>query len=254
MLSLASRWRESLRRLARRAALAVRLIPPARLTIIGARGGTVIASALGREWRVRYPDRITVTLPRGELVHAAAVPDPRFRLVALILNGEERPVRELVFRLLTDSELTAAFEPRWWRAQVFWQLHVEERRRSHRSPRVSSELRIYTYTVAENAREAEEALGDVDRLFAELQDPDHCEPPGSAIYSFEPAVESGHAWLDRQPPEGIEVAEVDADEVEEPDRIFAYMAAYRRNRVWHSYKWRRERDKWVLVERDGRPL
>ena len=252
------RFRESLARLARRAAVAVRIIPPVRLTVVGARGGTVIASSEGRTVRVRYPERVTMVLPRGAMVYVRAEPDPRYRLVALRIDGEEINRSEHAFRIMHDTTVTAVFEPRYWRVQVMWQLIVPERYRRRRSPRVSAEARIYVYTVAEDEREAEQALRedgrDADDLFEELRDPATCAPPGSALVSFDAAEERRRAFIDRIPADGIEVAEVDADEVEELDAIFAYAATYRRNRLWHSYKWRRDPDRhlWILIERDGR--
>ena len=252
------RYREAFARLARRAAVAVRVIPPVRLTVIGATGGTIIASSEGRTLSVRYPDRATVILPRGAMVYVRAEPDRRHRFVALVVNGEELNRSEYVFRIMEDTTVTAIFEPRYWRVQVMWQLIVPERYRRRETPRVAAEARIYVYTVAEDEREAEQALRegrrDADDLFEELRDPACCRPPDSALVSFGVAEERGRAFLDRLPAYGVEVAEVDADEVEELDTIFAYAAIYRRDRVWHSYKWRRDREEheWVLIERDGR--
>ena len=253
------RFRESIARLARRAAVAVRIIPPVRLTLIGAEGGTVTAMSEGRTWSVRYPERITVVLPRGVMVFVRADPDPRHRFVALRIDGEEVNRSEYVFRIMHDTTVTAIFEPKYWRVQVMWQLVVPERVRRRRTPRVAAEARIYTYTIAEDEREAEQALRegrrDADDLFEELRDPAYCRPPDSAFVSFDVAEERRRAFIDRIPADGIEVVEVDADEVEELDVIFAYAATYRRNRLWHSYKWRRDPDEhvWVLIERDGRP-
>ena len=253
------RFRESIARLARRAAVAVRIIPPVRLTIIGARGGTITASSEGRTISVRHPERVTMVLPRGVTVYVRADPDPRHRFVALRIDGEEINRSEHIFRIVEDTVVTAIFEPKYWRVQVMWQLIVPERYRSRDSPRVSAEARIYVYTVAEDEREAEQALRedrrDADDLFEELRDPACCRPPDSALTSFDVAEERRRAFIDRIPAYGMEVVEVDADEVEEPDAIFAYAAIYRRNRLRHSYKWRRdsEEHEWVLIERDGRP-
>ena len=254
------RFSESLARLARRVAVALRVIPPARLTVIGARGGTIIASSEGRVIRVRHPDRATMVLPRGAMVFIRAEPDRRHRFVALIIDGEEINRSEYAFRITRDTAVTAVFEPRYWRVMVMWELAVPERVRRRRTPRVAAEARIYTYTIAEDEREAEQALRedgrDADDLFEELQDPASCLPPGSALVSFELAEERRRAYVDRIPADGVEVAEVDADEVEELDAIFAYAAIYRRRAVWHSYKWRRDRERhlWVLIERDGRRI
>ena len=254
------RYREALARLARRAAAAVRIIPPVRLTVVGARGGTVIASSEGRTISVRHPERAAMVLPRGVVVYVRAEPDRRFRFVALAVDGEEIGRSEYVFRIMHDTTVTAIFEPKYWRVQVMWQLAVPERIRRRRTPRVAAEARIYTYTIAEDEREAEQALRedgrDADDLFEELRDPACCVPPGSALVSFDLAEERRRAFIDRVPADGIEVAEVDADEVEELDVIFAYAAIYRRNMLWHSYKWRRDRERhlWVLIERDGRPV
>jgi len=254
------RFSESLARLARRVAVALRVIPPVRLTVIGARGGTIIAPSEGRVIRVRHPDRVTMVLPRGAMVFIRAEPDRRHRFVALIIDGEEINRSEYAFRITRDTTVTAVFEPRYWRVMVMWELVIPERIRRRRTPRVAAEARVYTYTIAEDEREAERALREDDRdaddLFEELQEPERCLPPGSALTSFEAALERGRGRVDRIPADGVEVAEVDADEVEEVDAIFAYAAVYRRNRLWHSYKWRRDRDRhlWVLIERDGRRI
>ena len=247
--------RETVQRLARRLAVAVRVIPPVRLTIIGAIGGTITVTAEGRTLSVRHPERITITLPRGASVHVRAAPDQRYRFVALRIDNVEITEPEHEFIIMSDTTVTAVFEHRFWRVMVMWELVVPEQHRRKRSPRVAAEARIYTYTVAASEEEAERALEDADELFQELRDPATCDPPDSALTSFEAAEEARHAYVDRIPSYGVEVSEVDADEVEELDTIFAYAAIYRRAALWHSYKWRRdgERRVWRLIERDGRP-
>jgi len=252
------RVREEIQRAARRLAVAVRIIPPVRLTVIGAEGGTIIVEAEGRIIRVRHPERVTIILPRGARVRVRAEPDPRRRLVAIRIDGAEVPEPEHAFNIMRDTVVTAIFEYRYWRVMVMWELVVPEQYRRRRSPRVAAEARIYTYTVAADEREAEAALTeagrDADDLFQELRDPASCQPPGSALTSFDVAEEQRRARVDRVPSYGVEVAEVDPDEVEEPDTIFAYAAIYRRATLWHSYKWRRDRERhmWVLIQRDGR--
>jgi len=248
--------RETIQRLARRLAEAVRIIPPVRLTVIGAVGGTITVTADGRMLSVRHPERITVTLPRGARVHVRAAPDPRYRLVALRIDNVEITEPEHEFIIMSDTTVTAIFEHRFWRVMVMWELVVPEQYRSNRSPRVAAEARIYTYTIAASEEEAERALEDADELFDELRDPASCIPPDSALTSFEAAEESRHAYVDRIPSYGVEVSEVDADEVEELDTILAYAAIYRMMTVWHTYKWRRDerRNAWELIERDGRPV
>jgi hypothetical protein len=247
--------RETIQRLARRLAVAVRVIPPARLTVIGAAGGTITVTAEGRTLSVRHPERVTITLPRGASVHVRAAPDPRYRLVALRIDNVEITEPEHEFIIISDTTVTAVFEHRFWRVMVMWELVVPEQHRGRRSPRVAAEARIYTYTIAASEDEAERALEDADELFQELRDPAACDPPDSALTSFEAAEESRHAYVDRVPSYGVEVSEVDADEVEELDTILAYAAIYRRAALWHSYKWRRDEERrvWRLIERDGRP-
>jgi hypothetical protein len=247
--------RETIQRLARRLAVAVRVIPPARLTVIGATGGTITVTAEGRTLSVRHPERITITLPRGASVHVSARADPRYRFVALRIDSVEITEPEHEFIIMSDTTVTAVFEHRFWRVMVMWELVVPEQHRRKRSPRIAAEARIYTYTIAASEDEAERALEDADELFQELRDPATCDPPDSALTSFEAAEESRHAYVDRIPSYGVEVSEVDADEVEELDTILAYAAIYRRTTLWHSYKWRRDevRRVWRLIERDGRP-
>ena len=247
--------RETIQRLARRLAVAVRVIPPARLTVIGAVGGTITVTAEGRTLSVRHPERVTITLPRGASVHVRAAPDPRYRFVALRIDNVEITEPEHEFIIMSDTTVTAIFEHRFWRVMVMWELVVPEQHRGRRSPRVAAEARIYTYTIAASEEEAERALEDADELFQELRDPATCDPPDSALTSFEAAEESRHAYVDRMPSYGVEVSEVDADEVEELDTILAYAAIYRRAALWHSYKWRRDEERrvWRLIERDGRP-
>lgn len=248
--------RETIQRLIRRAAVAVRVIPPVRLTVIGAEGGTITVSSEGRTLNVRHPERITITLPRGASVHVSARADPRYRFVALRIDNVEITEPEHVFNIMSDTTVTAVFEHRFWRVMVMWELVVPEQYRRKRSPRVAAEARIYTYTVAASEDEAEKALGDADELFQELRDPATCDPPESALTTFDAAEEERHATIERSPSYGVEVSEVDADEVEELDTILAYAAIYRKAALWHSYKWRRDEEKrvWRLIERDGRPV
>jgi hypothetical protein len=248
--------RETIQRLIRRAAVAVRVIPPVRLTIIGAESGTITVSSEGRTLNVRHPERITIILPRGASVHVSARADPRYRFVALRIDNVEITEPEHVFNIMSDTTVTAVFEHRFWRVMVMWELVVPEQYRGKRSPRVAAEARIYTYTIAASEEEAERALEDADELFQELRDPATCDPPESALTTFDVAEEARHAYIDRTPSYGVEVSEVDADEVEELDTILAYAAIYRKAALWHSYKWRRDEEKrvWRLIERDGRPV
>jgi hypothetical protein len=105
--------RETIQRLARRLAVAVRVIPPARLTVIGATGGTITVTAEGRTLSVRHPERITITLPRGASVHVSARADPRYRFVALRIDSVEITEPEHEFIIMSDTTVTAGV-----RAQV----------------------------------------------------------------------------------------------------------------------------------------
>lgn len=250
------RYRESLEAITRRVAAALRIIPRHRLTLIGAAGGVITANIAGAIISVRRGEERTVLVPRGTPVAVEAAPERRWRFVSLIINGEEVGERIYAFRIMADTTVTARFAPRFWRVQALWELVVPERFARRRTPRVAAEARIYTYVMADNADEAEEALENIDELFEALQDPATCIPPDSAVHSFALAEETMRGFIDRTPPYGVEVAEVDPDEVEEPDTIFAYMATYRGGRIRHSYKWRWDdaRRAWMLIERDGRPI
>jgi len=244
---MAYRVYELFRRLGRRVAVALRIVPPVRLRVVGARGGLIHVRTEVARFTVAEREERTVVLPRGSRVDVVAEPLRRYRLVAIVVDSVQIPESTYSFNIMSDTTVTALFTERCWRVQVVWQ--IVSRQPREKSPRVSAELRIYMYTVAADEKEAEEAIGDVEQLYEDLQNPEKVEPPENAVTSFSEASVYGRAWIERDPPYGVEVVEVDCDEVEELDTIFAYMATYRHGRIRTSYKWRREVNKWRYLGR-----
>ena len=136
------------------------------------------------------------------------------------------------------------YRRRFYRVQQIWELwslYVGE------PLYCASEIRIYIYTVASNDDEAERRYAhEFPAKRIALEDPAQCDAP---IYSWSYAESMNRA---REEPYGIEVEEVDPDEVEDLDVFFAYVAFYRRRAgrltIHKSYKCRWEANRWRLIE------
>jgi len=136
------------------------------------------------------------------------------------------------------------YRRRFYRVQQIWELWSLY---AGEALYPASETRIYIYTVATSDAEAERKYaGEFPAKRIALEDPAQCDAP---IYSWSYAESMNKA---REEPYGIEVEEVDPDEVEDLDVFFAYVAFYRRRAdritIHKSYKFRWEANRWRLIE------